>query len=79
MGNGARVGHGLQFATNSYSYSDCLILANTLINKYGLRTSVQSTSVPNQYVIYVFKESMPVLREIVRPYIVPTMLYKLGE
>lgn len=79
MDDGGRVGKGLKFATNSFSYDDCLLLSNVLFDKYNLRTSVQSAGVPNQYIIYVFKESMPTLRELVQPYIVSSMLYKLGE
>lgn len=79
MDDGSRVGKGLKFSTNSFSYEDCLLLSNVLFKKYNLRTSVQSAGVENQYIIYVFKESMPTLRELVRPYIVSSMLYKLGE
>ena len=79
MDDGGRVGKGLKFATNSFSYEDCLLLSNVLFDKYNLRTSVQSAGVENQYIIYVFKESMPALREIVQPYMVSSMLYKLGD
>lgn len=79
MDDGGRVGKGLKFSTNCFSYEDCLLLSNVLFDKYNLRTSVQSAGIENQYIIYVFKESMPALREIVRPYIVSSMLYKLGE
>lgn len=79
MDDGGRVGKGLKFATNCFSYEDCLLLSKILFDKYNLHTSVQSAGVKNQYILYVFKESMPALREIVRPYIVSSMLYKLGE
>ena len=77
--DGGRVGQGLKFSTNYFSYEDCLILSNVLFDKYNLRTSVQSAGQENQYIIYVFKESMPLLRKIVLPYIVSSILYKLGE
>lgn len=76
---GGRVGNGLKWTTNSFSYQDCLCLCNVLFEKYNLRTSVQSAGVLNQYVIYVHKESMPLLRDLVKPYIVSSMLYKLGS
>ncbi|RYE15493.1 MAG: hypothetical protein EOP34_03050 [Rickettsiales bacterium] len=78
MDDGGRVSSGVKFATNSFSYEDCVLLSNALFEKFELRTSVQSAGVPNQYVIYVFKESMPTLRKIVKPYMVSSMLYKLG-
>lgn len=78
MDDGGRVGNGLKWATNSFTFQDCLRLSNVLFEKYNLRTSVQSAGVSNQYVIYVHKESMPLLRDLVKPYMVPSMLYKLG-
>lgn len=78
MDDGSRVGQGLKWSTNCFSYEDCLRLSNVLLEKFNLRTSVQSAGVPNQYVIYVYKESMPHLRSLVKPYMVPSMLYKLG-
>lgn len=78
MDDGSRVGQGIKWSTNSFLYEDCLRLSKVLFDIYGLRTSVHSAGVPNQYVIYVLKESMPLLRTIVKPYMVPSMLYKLG-
>lgn len=78
MDNGGRVGYGLKLATNSFSYGDCTRLSLIIYEKYGIKSSVQSAGVPNQYIIYIWSESMPILREIVRPYIVSSMLYKLG-
>lgn len=46
---------------------------------YNIKTSVQSAGAPNQYVIYVLKESIPNLRNLVKPYMVSSMLYKIGE
>jgi hypothetical protein len=78
MDDGGRVGYGLKLATNSFSYGDCTRLSLIIYEQYGIKSSVQSAGVPNQYIIYIWSESMPILREIVRPYIVPSMLYKLG-
>lgn len=79
MDDGGRVGHGLKFCTNSFTFADCTRLVSVMYEKYGVKATVQSAGVPNQHVIYVWVESMPVLREIVRPYMVPSMLYKLGQ
>jgi hypothetical protein len=43
-----------------------------------LKASVQSSGVPGQYHIYIWKESMPLLREIVLPYVHSSMKYKLS-
>ena len=77
MDDGAKVGKGLKFCTNSFSYNDCLFLSQILWNRYGLKCTVQSAGVLNQYHLYIWKESMSSLREKVGPYIIPSMKYKL--
>jgi ubiquinol-cytochrome c reductase cytochrome b subunit len=77
MDDGSKVGKGLKFATNSFSYQDCLLLSKVLFDKYGLKTSIHSTGYENQNNIYIWKQSMCTLREIVSPYIIPSMKYKI--
>jgi len=78
MDDGSKVGKGLKFSTNSYSYEDCLILVNALSKNFGLKSSIQKAGAPNQYIIYVWQESMDDLRYIVYPYIIPEMKYKIN-
>ena len=77
MDDGSKVSKGLKFSTNSFTYSECVNLTNILFNKFDLKCSVQGAGAANQYVIYVWKESMADLRKIVSPYIIPEMKYKL--
>lgn len=79
MDDGARVKSGLKLCTNSFTYQDCRRLSNILFDKYELKTTVQSAGVTNQYHIYIWTSSMPLLRNLVRPYMVSSMLYKLGQ
>ena len=78
MVEGGKVGEGLKLSTNSFSYSDCLLLVKVLYENFKLKSSVQSAGALNQYHIYIWKESMPLLREIVLPYVHSSMKYKLG-
>jgi len=77
MDDGCKVGSGLKLATNSFSYSDCLLLVNILYDIFKIKASIQSAGVPNQYHIYIWKESILLLREIVLPYLHSSMKYKL--
>lgn len=79
MDDGSRVGKSLKFSTNSFSYTDCIRLTNSLYDLYSIKATVQSAGVPNQYHIYVWLESMKILRSLVKPFMVSSMLYKLGE
>ena len=78
MDDGARVKTGLKICTNSFTYEDCRLLSNVLFDKYELKNTVQSAGVFNQYHIYIWTKSMPILRNMVLPYMVSSMLYILG-
>lgn len=79
MDDGAKVSKGLKLCTNSYTYSECLLLVRILYENFNLKATVQSAGVKNQYIIYIWKESIPVLRNIISPYIIPEMKYKIIE
>lgn len=77
MDDGAKLGKGLKFSTNSFTYEECTYLIDVLYNNFKLKASVQSAGSKDQYIIYVWKESMENLYEIVSPYIIPEMKYKI--
>ena len=77
--DGARIRYGLKLCTNSFQFADCTRLTEVLSNLYGIKSSVQSAGVKNQYCIHIWSESIPVVRKLVRPYMVSSILYKLGE
>lgn len=77
MDDGSKVGKGLKFSTNSFTYEECNLLVNVLYNNFNLKASVQGTGVKDQYIIYIWKESIPTLYSIIEPYIIPEMKYKI--
>lgn len=81
MDNGCKVGSGLKIATHSFNYSDLIFLIFLLNKKFNLKASIHSDgrSKYNQYVIYIWTESMPNLVKIIKPYMNASMLYKLGK
>lgn len=79
INNGARVGKSIKWCTNGFTYEDCIRLSIVINNLYNIKTSVQSAGKANQYHIYVFVDSIDKLRQILKPFIVNSILYKLGE
>ena len=77
MDDGGKVGNGLKLSTNSFTYLDCTLLVKVLYENFHLKSSIQSAGKDNQYIIYIWKESIPLLRQIVLPYVHPSMKYKL--
>lgn len=77
MDDGCKSGSGLKLATNSFTYSENLLLIKVLYDNFKIKANVQSAGIINQYHIYIFKDSMPLLREIVLPHVHSSMKYKL--
>jgi len=76
MGDGS-LKRGLLLCTDSFSIKEVVILINVFIIKYGIDCGIQYST--KKYPrIYIYKISMPKLREIVMPYMHESMLYKLG-
>ena len=78
MDDGAKVGNSLKFVTNSFSYLDCFLIVKALNNNFNIKASIQLAGPKDQYMIYIWKESMTDLINIVSPYIIPEMRYKLN-
>ena len=77
QGDGLAVRHGLFICTDSYKLVDVVRLMNVLIIKYRLECTLRFHR-PNQARVYIRERSMPILRELVKPYMLESMLYKLG-
>jgi hypothetical protein len=77
MDDGNKIGNNLKLSTNSFTYNECLILIKALNDNFNIKASIQLTGAKDQYVIYILKQSMTNLREIVSPYIIPSMKYKI--
>ena len=59
------------------THKEVQYLASVLDGRMSINTSIHKTGVVNQYSLYIPKSSMADLTKIVKPYIHPTMLYKL--
>jgi tRNA splicing endonuclease len=53
MDDGTKVGKGLKFSTNSFTYEECTFLVNILYKNFKLKSSVQSAGSKDQYIIYI--------------------------
>lgn len=70
---------GLRFCTHNFILSETKVLQKILKDRFDLDTTLHKikATVPVQYNIYVLKSSMEKLNQVVKPFIHPTMLYKI--
>ena len=77
MGDGAILNKGLVLCTDSFTIQEVITLMNVLKIKYDINSTIQG--IKNQRPrIYILQESMPKMINIVRPYFLPSMLYKFN-
>ena len=76
MGDGKVSRDGLILCTDSYSVQDIVRLMNVLIIKYRLECTLRLHTL-TQPRIYIRERSMTLLRQIVKPHMCPSMLYKI--
>nr|YP_009944751.1 LAGLIDADG-2 homing endonuclease [Ankistrodesmus falcatus]QMS48920.1 LAGLIDADG-2 homing endonuclease [Ankistrodesmus falcatus] len=79
MDEGTSSGKGLTLATHSFNLEDLLFLQTFFQEKYHWKVGIHKSGYENQYVIYVYAESMHTLAKAVKPYMVESMYYKLGS
>lgn len=81
MDDGTKIQNSLKISTHSFSKENLEMVQKVLLDKYKLETTLQSAGAQGktQYVLYIRKSSMVTLKKIIKPYLVKSMLYKLGE
>lgn len=77
MDDGTNVG---TIATNCFTYEECSLIIDWFMKKWGISCTLHK-SVNNghlQYLTYIKKGSRTIFYNLVIPYIIPSMLYKLS-
>ena len=77
MDDGSRHGEGLHISVYAFSNKDVDKLMFTLQDKFNLKCSIHYIK-DKKPRIYIFKESVNLLRPQISQYFVKEMLYKLG-
>ena len=67
---------GLRIASNCFTKQEVELLVKALENKFNIKSSLHKNNA--NYQLYIKSESMPLLKKLVLPYVVPSMRYKLG-
>jgi hypothetical protein len=68
---------GILFKANCFTLNEIKLISNILNENYNIQTSIVKTGVINQYNIYIIKSSKNILKNIVKPFISPIILYNL--
>ena len=67
---------GVRIATNCFTKKEVELLKLVLEIKFNLKSTLHKNN--DKYQMYIKQESLNILKELILPYMVPSMLYKLG-
>jgi hypothetical protein len=77
IGDGTRHDNGLIICTDSFTVEEVSRLMTVLYVRYGIYSNLRIHKGDPR--IYIRTSSMPTLRNLVRPHMHPSFMYKLGE
>lgn len=79
MDDGSKSRESARIATNNFTIDEIEKLCLILENKYNIKTSVQSNGKSKGHILYIYKNSMENFSKIVKPFMLPSLYYKLGN
>ncbi len=79
MGDGSYVSNGILLCTDSYSIQDIVRLMNVLIIRYDLKCTLHKINKNQTYRIYISRNSIWKVEKLIKPFLITSMYYKLGE
>ena len=78
MDDGSKIGKGAKITTNCFTYNEILFLSEVLNKKYNIKSSIISGGINKGYSLYISTTSMSIFIEIIKPFMLPSLYYKLG-
>lgn len=79
MDDGSATKDTVRIATNNLKKEEVKELCEMLKRRFGIESNAVSGGKGKGWVLYVYKRSKERFEELVRPYMLETMLYKLGD
>lgn len=78
MDDGGYTGSGLKLYTNAFKLEDLNLLVDAINKNFSISVTIHKSSIEHQYTLYISKKQLPLVIELVKEYMHPSMLYKLN-
>ena len=69
----------IQIATNNFTYDECKILSDMLLNKFNISTEIRTKDVYKGNILYFNTNNTDKFAALIAPYVFDSMKYKLPE
>ena len=78
MDDGGFTGSGLKLYTNAFSLDDLNLLVDALDKNLSIKATINKSSIKDQQTLYISKKQLPLVVDLVKDHMHPSMLYKLN-
>jgi heme/copper-type cytochrome/quinol oxidase subunit 4 len=78
MDDGSKTGSSVRIATNSFTLEEINELCKILFIKYNIIATAQKAGKNKGYILYIHKKSLDIFINLVNPYMINSLKYKLG-
>jgi LAGLIDADG DNA endonuclease family len=77
MNDGSKFNNSVKIVTNCFTYEEISYLCIILKNKYNLTVTLNKSK--KNIIIYIHENSMFLFSNLIKPYMLPSLYYKLGD
>jgi len=78
MDDGSSFNKGAKIATYCFTFEEVNLLCKVLHNKYNIIATPKKCGKNKSHNIYIHTNSMELFSSIIKPYLLPSLYYKLG-
>nr|YP_009711341.1 hypothetical protein [Russula griseocarnosa]QGI24999.1 hypothetical protein [Russula griseocarnosa] len=79
MDDGSSLGKSARIATNCFTFEEVNFLCSVLKSRYNIIATPNKCGKDKGHIIYIHTDSMKLFTNIVKPYLLPSLYYKLGS
>jgi hypothetical protein len=79
MDDGSSLERGVKIATNCFTLEEVNLLCNVLKLKYNIIATPNKRGKNKGHIIIIHVNSMKLFINIIKPYLLPSLYYKLGS
>lgn len=79
MDNGSNLDKSAKIVTNCFTFEEICFLCEVLKKKYNIIATPNKCKQNKGFIIYIHVNSMFLFSNIIKPYMLPSLYYKLGN
>jgi hypothetical protein len=79
MNDGSKLDNRAIITTNCFTYEEICFLCEVLKRKFNITATPNNNGKNKSFIIYIHVSSMLLFSKLIKPYMIPSLYYKLGN